>query len=294
MEQHLALHAVLIPSLIAAVACALSRFIPFLRRITPVLVPLGLAAVAVRAGVVQEGISILTTWPPATRWITAIACIVAMGCGGALLGLIAIPENGRGTLGAALLAGSIAGGVVLGLLAIPGESTTWIVARTSVAAGMLSMILSTGKVRGPGIFLSFAFPTAALAGLLLVSGSAKLAVTAGSVAFACGVLGLLAIPLRITLGAGGVAVLSVTLTTLAAQGRGYDYDSFPTWIWAIVALSPLAGMLADLALARLLPDLVRFALRAGPPLAISAGGLLLAAWKAGMFATGKSNDPYGP
>jgi len=294
MEQHLALHAVLIPSLIAAAACGASRLVPFLRRLAPLLVPLALASVAVRAGVVQEGISILSTWPPATRWITAIACIAAMGCGGAPLGLFAIHENGRGPLVAAFLAGPIAGGIVLGLLSLPGDSTTWTVSRTAIAAAVLAMVLSSGKVRGPGIFLSLAFPAAALAGLLLVSGSAKLAVTAGSVAFACGLLGLLSIPLRVTLGAGGVAVMAIVLTTLAAQGRGYDYDSFPSWIWTVVALSPLAGILGDLALARLLPDLVRFALRAIPPLVISGGALALAAWKAGLFSAGESGDPYGP
>jgi hypothetical protein len=294
MEQHLALHAVLIPSLFAAIACGVSRFIPFLRRFTPVLVPLAIAAVAVRAGVVQEGSSILSAWPPATRWITAIACIMAMGCGGSLLGLFAIHENGRGPLAAAILAGAFSGGIVLALLALPGESTAGMTARTAVASGLLAMVLSIGKVRGPGIFLSLAFPAAALAGLLLLSGSAKLAVTAGSVAFACGLLGLLSIPLRITLGAGGVGVMTVALATLAAEGRAYDYESFPGWIWTVVALSPLAGALADLALARLLPDLVRFALRTVPPILISGSGLLLAAWKAGVLAVGDSTDPYGP
>lgn len=294
MESHLAWHAVLIPSLIAAFACGMSRFIPFVRRTTPLLVPLALAAVAIRAGVVQEGSSILSSWPPATRWITALACIAAMGVVGSVLGLAKVRDDDRGTLAPALASGLVAGGIVLGLLAIPGEATNWTMARAAIAAAMLSMILSVGKVRGPGIFLSLAFPAAALAGMLLISGSAKLAVTAGATAFACGLLGLLAIPLRITLGAGGVATMSVATVTLAAEGRAYDYDSFPRWLWLVVVAAPLAGTVADLVAVRLLPGLVRLAIRVGPPLVIAGSAVVLAAWHSGAFSTTEAADPYGP
>lgn len=294
MEWHLAWHAVLIPSLIAALACGMSRFIPFVSRLTPLLVPLALAAVAVRAGVVQEGSSILSTWPPATRWITALACIAAMGIAGSLLGLVKVRDGDRGTMTPALVAGLVAGGIILSLLAIPGESTDWTIARAAIAAAMLSMILSVGKVRGPGIFLSLAIPAAGLAVLLLISGSAKLAVTAGATAFACGLLGLLAIPLQVTLGAGGVATMSVATVTLAAEGRAYDYDSFPRWLWLVVVAAPLGGAFADLLAVRLLPGFIRFAIRVGPPLVITGGAVVTAAWNAGAFSTGDAANPYGP
>lgn len=294
MEWHLAWHAVLIPSLIAALACGMSRFIPFVSRLTPLLVPLALAAVAVRAGVVQEGRSILSTWPPATRWITALACIAAMGIAGSLLGLAKVRDDDRGTMTAALVAGLVAGGIILGLLAIPGTATAWTIARAAMAAAMLTMILSVGKVRGPGIFLSLAFPAAALAGLLLISGSAKLAVTAGATAFACGLLGLLAIPLRITLGAGGIATMAVASVTLAAAGRAYDYESFPRWLWLVVVAAPLGGAFADLVAVRLLPGFIRFAIRVGPPLVAAGGAVVTAAWHAGAFSTGDAAEPYGP
>lgn len=293
MELDLALHAVLIPSLLAMALCVATRFIPIVRRVTPLLVPLALAGVAVRAGVVQEGAAILETWPPATRWITALACIAATALGGAVLGLFAVRDDDRGPLIPALLGGLLSAGAVLLLLEIPGESTRWTIARAAAAAGVLSMVLATGKVRGPGIFLSLAFPSAAIAGLLLVSGSAKLAVTAGSIAFACGLLGLASIPFRITLGAGGIATMTVAATTLAAEGRAYDYDSFPSWVWLVAVLAPLTGTVADLALVRLLPGVVRFLLRVGPPLVISIVALLFAAWRAGAFSTGDAGDPYG-
>lgn len=293
MELDLALHAVLIPSLVAAAICIATRFIPLVRRVTPVLVPIALAAVAVRAGVVQEGTAILETWPPATRWITALACIAATALGGAALGLFAVRDDDRGPLVPALLGGLLAAAVVLFVLEVPGESTGWVIARAAAAAGVLSMVLATGKVRGPGIFLSLAIPLAAIAGLLLVSGSAKLAVTAGSIAFACGLLGLAAIPFRITLGAGGVATMTVAATTLAAEGRAYDYDSFPAWIWLVAVLTPLAGAVADLALVRLLPGIVRFLVRVGPPLILSIATVLFAAWRAGAFSAGDASDPYG-
>jgi predicted PurR-regulated permease PerM len=44
MEEHLALHAILIPSLIAAFACGGSRLLPVVRRFTAVLVPIAIAA----------------------------------------------------------------------------------------------------------------------------------------------------------------------------------------------------------------------------------------------------------
>ena len=294
MEEHLALHAILIPSLIAAFACGSSRFLPIVRRFTAVLVPIAIAAVAVRAGVVQEGSAILSAWPPATRWITAIACLAAAAIWGGAIGLREVRDDDRGPLGAALLAGMLATATVLAVLEVPGESTRWVIARAAVAAGLLTAFLATGKVRGPGIFLSLAFPAASLAGLLLISGSAKLAVTAGAIAFACGLLGLLAIPLRMTLGAGGIATMIVGIVGLAAQGRAYDYDSFPSWLWLVVVLAPLAGAIADVAVVRLLPGLIRFALRIGPPIVVSGIALLVAAWKSGAFGTGDASDPYGP
>lgn len=294
MEQHLAIHAVLIPSLVAAAICVASRFVPVLRRFTGVLVPLALAGVVVRAGVVQEGSAILSSWPPTSRWMTAIACIAATSVGGALLGLFAVRDDDRGPLRAALLAGPLSAAAMIWLLAVPGESTGWIIARAATAAGLISIVLATGKVRGPGIFLSLAFPTAALAGMLLVSGSAKLAVTAGSIAFACGLLGILAVPFRLTLGAGGVATMTVAATSLAAQGRAYDYDSFPSWVWLIVVFAPLAGIAADAPIARLLPGPIRFALRVVPPMVVGGLAVLLAAWHAGAFSGGETSDAYGP
>jgi hypothetical protein len=293
LEQHLAVHAVLIPSLVAALLCVASRFIPLVRRLTPMLIPVAIAAVAVRAGVVQEGASILSTWPPATRWITALACIAATGVIGAVIGLAEAGDDDRGRLGPAVVAGVIAGAIVLLVLEIPGEETGWIIARASIAAAILSMMIGVGKVRGPGVFLSLAFPAAALAGLLLISGSAKLAVTAGAVAFACGLLGLLAIPLRMMLGAGGVATVMVAITALAAQGRAYDYDSFPGWIWLLVTLAPVTGLIADLPIVRLLPALMRFALRVVPPILLAAAALLIAAWEAGLFSSTANEDAYG-
>lgn len=295
MEQHLALHAVLIPSLLAAFVCGASRFLPFVRRITPMLVPLAIAAVAVRAGVVQEGASILSTWPPAAKWISALACIAAMGVAGAALLSFRLDDVEDGwRFQRALAAGLIAGGTVQLLLEVPGESARWTVARAAIAAAMLTLVLSTGKARGPGIFLSLAFPAAALAGLLLLSGSAKLAVTAGSAAFVCGLLGLLAIPLRVTIGAAGIATMVVAMVTLAAEGRAYDYDSFPSWIWLVVTVAPVAGLASELPLIRLLPRILGFVLRVGPPLVISGLAVVLAAWKSGAFTAGEASDPYGP
>lgn len=294
MEEHLALHAVLIPSVLAALACAASRFLPMVRRFTPILVPLAIGAVAIRAGVVQEGSSILSTWPPATKWITAIACIAAVAVAGGALGLFAVRDDDRGPLGPALLGGLLTAATVMFLLEVPGESTRWVIARAAIAAGLLSAFLATGKVRGPGIFLSLAFPAAALAGMSLLSGSAKLAVTAGAIAFVCGLLGLMAIPLRITLGAGGIATMVVGITSLAAQGRAYDYDSFPSWLWLVVVLAPLTGAIADVALVRLLPGAMRLALRVGPPLLVSGVVLLIAAWRAGAFGAADASEAYGP
>ena len=294
MEEHLALHAVLIPSVLAALVCAASRFLPVVRRFTPLMVPLAIGAVAIRAGVVQEGESILSTWPPATKWITAIACIAGVAVSGAALGLFAVRDDDRGPLRTALLGGLLATATVMILLEVPGESTRWIIARAAIAAGLVSAFLATGKVRGPGIFLSLAFPAAALAGMLLLSGSAKLAVTAGAIAFACGLLGLLAIPLQMTLGAGGIATMVVGTTSLAAQGRAYDYDSFPSWLWLVIVLTPLTGAIADLALVRLLPGLMRLVLRVGPPLLVSGLVLLIAAWRSGAFGTADASEAYGP
>lgn len=294
MEQHLALNAVLIPSVIALLVCGASRLLPLVRRLTPVLVPLALGAVAVRAAVVQHGASILATWPPAERWITAIGCVAATAIGGGVLGLFSVRDDDRGRLLPSILSGLMAAGIVLALLAVPGESTRWIVARTALAAGLVSMVLSTGKVRGPGIFLSLAFPMASLAGLLLLSGNATFAVTAGAMAFTCGTLGLLAIALRITLGAGGIATMVVASASLAAEGRSYDDGSFPSWLWIVVMASPVTGMLADLAPVRLLPSSLRFVLRVAPPLLVSGGALFLAAWHAGAFSTGEPGDAYGP
>jgi len=292
METHLALHAILIPALVVTAACAASRFVPYLRRLTPWLVALGLAAVAVRAAVVQEGSGILSRWPPTTVWLTAPACVAAVGIVAGLLSFASLRGEERGGLFAGLGAALVAGGVVLYLLKVPGESTAPALARTAILGTLIVAVLATSRVVGTSIFLSLAFPLAALAGLLILSGSAKLAITAGAVAFATGLLGLAALPLRIPLGVGGVATVTVASLALAAEGKAYDYDSFPRWVWLLPVVAPVAGIVADLPIVRLLPGPVRFLVRIGPPLVVAIAAVILAAWYAGKFGPAEAN-PYG-
>lgn len=88
---------------------------------------------------------------------------------------------------------------------------------------------------------------AALSGLALQAGSAKLAIVAGALSAMCAAVGVLGLVMRpMLLGAPTAAAWAGMLGALAAMCLGYADEAEPTTCWWLMVLSPAGAGLAAL------------------------------------------------
>lgn len=236
MEQALFIHGVLVPA-----CCALALTLALRRRTmrwrgVALFVALLLGA---RANDSFGG------FPPTNGWMWLVIAVGASVTVGATAGERGVSRVGRGIicLVAALMAS----------LLLPLPMWRSADARLLLAAGLGAtsmLMLPVGMHRGGfSVWCACSVAVAGTSAVALQTGFAKLAVSLGAVACACGWIGVASSVVRprhrMPLGiAGTLAVVSVT-TLGSATAYAYETASTPWWIFAASATAPLGCWLGE-------------------------------------------------
>lgn len=281
-----------------AVLTALLRFAPRPGRAqTGWLVPLALALGVAALFLTQES---LPTLPHRQRWHSILWLAIALGIGGSTLA-VALDARRRATSLRLPAIAALCGGTTLLVLVLPSAGTAQPAHVAALGAIALAWTFAPLAERDRGFATPFATSLCAiaLAGLILESGFAKGAVTAGGLAAALGAVALASLPLWRGRSAGGLGLLGgavaiTLLAALAALGRAYSDDarpSVPHLAWIVPPVAPLGVWLGGLPGCQRRPRLAA-TLRAIGPLVLLCLGLA-AAFAGQGPPLAADEDPYG-